>query len=261
MQLSFDILDHIFSFVSDRRILAICSKDPILSPIVERHCYYHVIVRIKDGRWIDPLDLEFEPNQLVKLVSENPHIRNYVRVLQIESDYHHSEPPPQKDMKQWDVFAETLLTFPILESIMFTTEFLPHWPAAFRAALEDRLKLPTVKEVHVRGHYGPFPFSLLSNCGNIKNLSLSGSFLSKDQVNISTFFQLKSLALLGHFSSSPLLAWIKLQISLSKLQSLKLWQGDIGLLSELLGLCSTLKTLDIHVKCELQASLIAVILQ
>lgn len=259
MQLSFDILDHIFSFVP-RWTLAICSKDPILSPIVEKHYYYHVTVCIKDDRWIDPL--EFAPSQIAELVSEKPHIKNYTRVLQIENtvaDYYGpKKPPPQIVMKQWDEFAKTLLTFPLLESIRFTTKFLTHWPAAFRAALGDRLKLPTVKEVQC--HSGPFPFSLLSDCGNIKSLSLSNTDISEDQVNISTFFQLESLALLGSFSSSPLLAWIKLQIS--ELQSLRLQEGDFGLLSELLGLCSgTLKTLVIDFQCKLLTSLIAMILQ
>jgi len=189
MRLSVEILDLIFSFlVSHRESLIACSKEPVLSPIVGRHLYYHVIVRI--GKRLTNSNCAFEPEHLSKLVSENPRILNYVRILQIESDF--SFPQRKYTLQRLHEFAKTLLMFPLLECIMLTSENrVWHWSDAFRAALEDRLNLPTVKEIHFVGGKD-FPFSLLDACKHVKNLSLSGRF-TKGRFCDSTPSQLKSL--------------------------------------------------------------------
>jgi hypothetical protein len=53
---------------------------------------------------------------------------------------------------------------------------VPWWPDVFRAALEDRLNLPTIKNISfIVVNLKEFPLSLLDNCKNIKKLCLMGS--------------------------------------------------------------------------------------
>ena len=124
-----------------------------------------------------------------------------------------------------------------------------YWPDIFRAALEDRLSLPTVKEVHLVGNQD-FPFSLIGNCKNIESLLLVGSFEPADEED-SAPLQLKSLTL-SDISHS--LAVDELHIN--KLQSLKCAESSVDNLSDFLGVCSeTLNKLDIDLtysKCKSQ---------
>jgi len=65
--------------------------------------------------------------------------------------------------------------FPVLECITLTSKNrVWYWSDTFRAALDDRLNLPTVKEIHFVGGKD-FPFALLDTCEHVENLSLSGS--------------------------------------------------------------------------------------
>jgi hypothetical protein len=251
MRFSVEILDHIFSFlVPHQATLLACSKDPILFPIIERQVYHHTTVHFSTG-W---LDCNFEPDRLTKLVSEDPRILNYVRILQIKIELPHRGGNAQTIMEQLDKFADTLLLFPFLECIMLTTSKSHHWywPDDFRAALEDRLKLPTVKEVHLIG-YQDYPFSLIGNCKNIENLLLEGNFepIDEEEEEDSTPLQLKSLVLSG--IPYPLEV---VELHIKKLQSLKCSESCVDGLSGLLGKCSeTLKNLDIDLtysKCKTQ---------
>src|SRR5258708_27702530 len=111
MRLSVELIDHIFSFlVSHQRTIAACSKDPVLFPIIERQLYYHTTVRFARGS--RESDCGFEPERLSKLVSEGPHILNYVRILQIQVDLDQMANEDLVIMAQLDEFAETLLMFP-----------------------------------------------------------------------------------------------------------------------------------------------------
>ena len=250
MRLSVELLDHIFSFlVSDQRTIISCSKDPVLFPIIERQLYYHTIVRFAKG-WRES-GCGFEPECLSKLISEDPRILNYVRILQIQVDLDQMRNEDLAITAQLDEFAETLLMFPFLECIILTTSkrHVWSWPDVFRAALQDRLNLPTVKEVHIVGkQYSPF--SLIGNCKNIENLLLSGSFTGAVEGDDATPLQLKSLTL-PHISHS-LVDSIKLHIN--HLQSLRCAQSSVDHLPELLGVCSkTLNRLDIdltHSQCK-----------
>jgi hypothetical protein len=237
MRLSVEILDHIFSFlVPHRKTLIACSKDSLLSPIVERHLYYHVIVHF--GKRSSDADYAFEPDDLSRLVCENPRILCYVRILEIQVE----------GSRHLDGFADTLPRFSVLECVVLTPTNHNNWcdwSYVFRAALEDRLSLPTVKEVHFRG-FATIPISLFDNLKNVKNLSLSGSSdVDRYRSSASTLLQLESLRLSTQFNpqGSSLLAWIKLHIK--ELRSLKC-VFYLGQLSELLGGCSgTLNNLDI----------------
>jgi hypothetical protein len=242
MQLSVEILDQVFSFlVPHRETLIACSKDPVLSPIIERHLYHHVIVHF--GKRRSDTDYAFEPDDLSKLVSENPRILCYVQILEI-----------QVENRLLDGFADTLLRFPVLECVVITSpnyDSWCNWSDVFRAALEDRLRLPTVKEVHLRG-IARIPISLFDNLKSVKYLSLTGfSTVDRFHASASTLPQLESLRLSTQLdSTASLMAWVKLHIK--ELRSLKCVFFKEQL-SELLGVCSdTLNNLDVdfeHSRC------------
>ena len=234
IHLSFDILDYIFSFlISDRKTLIACPKDPVLSPIVERHAYYHIIVQV--GERTTDFNNILEPNHLSKLCADKPHIVSYIRILQIEvgSSF--------EMVEMDDSFAATLLMFPVLECVKLRT-----WRGCWdfldpcRAALEDRLSLPTVKELHLTSAGIPFP--LLNVSKNIENLSLSGSYVEY-QHGASTFPQPHSLRLPRQNSLPSLLSWLKIHVK--ELRSLKSAVTNWEVFSKLLGACSgTLNKLD-----------------
>ena len=243
MKLSVEILDLIFSFLaSDQETITACSNDPVLSPIVERYLHHHIQVSFGDG-WRDH-DYSIRRDNLSKLVSENPRIPYYVKILQIR--VHFDRHPEDEDLllkRHLDGFAKTLLMFPVLECIMLNTSRrrICSWPDIFRAALEDRLNLPTLKEVHIVGNQES-PCSLIDNRKNITNLVLSGSFSeAKRRSCDSPLPQLKSLTLLTHLSLLP-----SVMTHIKELQSLKCTASSVGDLPELLPVCSqTLKKLDI----------------
>jgi hypothetical protein len=249
MNLSVEILDHIFSFlVSDRTTLIACSKDPVLSHIVERHLYYIITVGFDAlGRGREHSDSDFTSAPLSSFVSENPQILYHVRILRIRVALRYFS-----DIL--DQFATTLLMFPVLECIqLITPQSTRHdWPDVFRPALKDRLALPTLKEVHMVGRQD-FRCSLIDNCQNIENLLLSGSYLGTEcRPCISTFPQLRSLTSLSSLHESFLAS---LKPHLKELRSLKCAVKD---LPELLEVCSRkLTMLDIdlfHTSCKLQPS-------
>ena len=244
MKLSPEILDRIFGFtVLHRETLIACSQDSALSSLVERHVYYHVIVHIGNGT--TGFIGAFEPNHLSTLVSEKPRIRYHVRILQIQVDFNDNR-QPHAYKQLLDAFAKTMLKFPILECIMLTTPKAQawHWSDVFRMALEDRLSLPTLKELHITGSKA-FPMSLLDNKG-IEKLSLSGSILGESKASCSTLPQLKSLTLSTHFLSGSFLDWVKSHIR--ELQALECIPLSMEWLPELLKVCSgTLRRLEIDV--------------
>lgn len=250
MKFSDDILDHIFSFLrSQKETLVVCSKVLALSRIVERHLFYHTIVQINRSDYV------FEENNFSDLVSEKPHILNYVRILEIQFVTKYLRHRSPSDFA--DKFPKTLLMFPLLECIMLKTpgQYLQwYWSADFQAALENRLNLPTMKEVHFMGTEH-FPYSLFNHSKNIKHLSLSGSFPTEGEFYASTLPQLESLTLSTTSISSSFLAWLKLHSN--ELRSLKCSLSFIETMAELLGVCSgTLNKFHIDVansQCRLLA--------
>ena len=252
MRVSVEILDHIFSFlVSHQRTLIACSKDPVLFPIIERQLYYHTTVYFAEDR----LDCKFEPESLSKLVSENPRIVNYVRILQIQVETDHRSGRHEVILTKLDDFAETLLMFPLLECIILSTpkNQMWRWPKVFRAALEDRFSLPTVREAHIVGCQD-LPFSFIGDRKNIENLLLSGSLGLDEDDDGPAFLRLKSLTLSGLNSSVCADDLDKID----GLQSLKCSESSVDNLSEWLEICpETLNKLDIdltYTKCEPQFS-------
>lgn len=248
MKLSAEILDIIFGLlVSQWKTLIACSKVPALSQIVEKHLYYHTVVDIM-GNTTDS-DHVFKPDDLSNLASEKPHILNYIKILEIQfTSSRYQLPLNFADI--FDKFAKTLLMFPVLECITLMTPdryAAWYWSTRFQAALEDRLNLPTMREVHFVGGQG-VPYSFLGNSENIEHLSRSESFPAEgpDEFCASTVPQLKSLTLSMRSISSPLLTWLKLHSK--ELRSLKCSLSSVEEMVELFGVCSgTLNKLYIDV--------------
>ena len=240
MKLSVELLDHIFSFLVSHETLTACSEDPVLFPIVERYLYYHITVHFSQG-WVSTC---YSSDRFYKLISENPRILNYVRVLRIRVSLdHYLQAEDLSIKKALDRFAKTLLRFPVLECIVLDTPNKRSfcWPDDFQAALKDRLRLPTVKGLQIVGNQD-FPCPLMDNCKNIENLLLSGPVITAEaRVCTSTLPELKSLTLLNFITFEPLLPHIK------ELRSLKCARFSVQRLSGLLGVCSqTLNKLDIN---------------
>jgi hypothetical protein len=239
MQLSFEILDHIFSFlVSHRETLLACSIDPVLSQIVERHLYYHIIIDVGNER--PSSKYAFEPGRLSELVSKNPRILYYIRILQIQIRFEYCVE---------DSVADLLLKLPVLECIIVNCDGHYdgddwYWSDEFRAALEDRLSLPTVKELHIEG-CDLIPFSLIAKSKNIKKVTLSGVCEVEGQIYASTLPQLQSLRLLTPLICPLVMDWVKRHVN--ELRSLVYVLPDWEDLSGLLEACSgTLTRWDVN---------------
>jgi len=238
MDIPFDILDHIFGFlITHPASLDACSEaHPVFSRMVEKYQYHHLT--------IDPVSSSF----LTKLLSDNPRIANYVRVLRIEGELGRTFFSIRTVYLDW--IAAILPLFPVLKCIVLSLGGMMSWkkdvPQGFRKAVEDCLRLPTLRELHIDRYIDDFPVSMLNNHANIDCFSLCGT-PEVSELPDTAYPQLKSLSITGfyeqhhHISFSP---WAKPRIT--RLQSLQYdYSGDDTLL-ELLEICSdTLTTLDL----------------
>ena len=235
MELPFDILDHIFSFLkSHPKALLACSKaHPILSQTIERHRFHRIIIhtgtRVADYRY------GFKPSDLLKHVTETPRITKYVAILQIGSNDSNEIAPYLEEI------ASLLPMFPLLECIVLPTHpksalLWQNLPQSFRTAVENCLHLPTLQEVHV-GNLS-FPLSLLDDHPNINSLSLSGPPKAESEYLETTYPQIKSLSFEGfeHHYSNVVRTWAKRHIL--ELQSLKYDLSCHRLILEVLQTCS-----------------------
>ena len=171
MELPFDILDHIFSFLrSDPKALFACSKaHPTLSQVVEKYRFHHIIIHTG----VTDFTYSFKPFDLLRHLAKAPRIVNYVAVLQIEFDHYQYGYRMSPYLEE---IASLLPMFPVLEAIMLPT---PHsallwqkFPQSFKTAVENCLHLPTLQEIHVGNMF--FPLSMLDNHANINYFPLSG---------------------------------------------------------------------------------------
>jgi len=258
MNLPFDILDHIFSFlITHPASLVACSEaHPVFSRMVEKYQYYCLTI-----------DLESTCGHLTKLLSDKPRIRNYVRVLRIEPVYRYIS----ITTTQFERVAAILPLFSALECIVLSIACMMTWesdlPQVFRKALEGCLCLPTLRELHIDHYFNDFPVSMLDSHANIDCFSLCGT-PKVSKVADTTYPQLKSLSITGFYENENHIsfgAWAKPRIT--RLQSLKYDYSSDHTLLELLEICSdTLSTLDITLgddvdfQCEPFASVVISVL-
>jgi len=253
--LPYDILDHIFSFLKPHpRALYQCSKaHPILSQIVERHRFHHIIV----ATGFSKIAFSLKPSQLLKHLAEKPRIVNYVTILQIDFASGYQGEPIEPTLNE---IASLMPMFPVLECIILSTQksypvSLKGLPQSFRKALENCLCLPTLQEVHI-GNIS-FPLSMLDNHANINYLSLSHPPQVEPEYLETTYPQIKFLALGGFDNRSNDFAratWAKRHIT--QLQSLKYDLSCNEMISPVLDVCSdTVENLYIDLyRCEFKSS-------
>ena len=254
MEIPLDVIDYILSLLRhDPRTLLKCSDShPILAQIVERHLYYHIIIPI--GRSAMSSDQigghKIESRRIIELLSEAPHIVDYVRILEISFDH---------DPGGLILISPILSQFDALRCIKFTPwtsgseASVALWkegiPQCFKAALDGCLRLPTLQEVTIdRLH---FPISMLNDIPNITRLALMSKTLDLSDCGDTPFPQLESLSVydIDRRYSPSLNTWLKCHIV--KLRSLTCDYLNLGAQSilELLGICSdTLENLDIVLK-------------
>jgi hypothetical protein len=250
MEFPFDVLDYIFSFLkSDPESLVACSRaHPLLSRIVERYLYYHIVILTGIGFQNTGQGYFLESSHLIKILSETPQIVDYVRVLQIAFSYFNNS--TQETRRRLEEIALILPMFPALECITLSTDGPMSWqeelPQSFRTAVDDCLHLQTLQKLCAGVLH--FPLSMLDNHPHVTCLSIDTAPHVPDCLE-STYPQLKFLSVVNlddayvvSFSN-----WAKQHIG--KLESLKCEISDYSserMVSEFLEICSdTLTCLDI----------------
>ena len=212
IELPFDILDHIFSFLkSHPKALLACSKaNSAFCQIVERYQFHHIIIHTGDA----DSTYSFRPSDMLRHLAETPRIVDYVAVLQIEFG---GIQDPKQMAPYLEEIASLLPMFPVLECIRLPTRpptllWQEDFPQSFRTAVENCLHLPTLQEVHVGNM--DFPLSMLDNHMNINHLSLSQPPKIETEYREATYPRIKSLALEGfdHRFSEVFCTWAKQHI-------------------------------------------------
>src|SRR5260221_8166213 len=255
MNLPYDVLDYIFSFLkSHHNSLVACSKaHPSFSQVAKRQLYHHISIHplISWARFTDPGYI-LEPSKLIKLLSETPHIANYVRVLCIvlfdfRSSRSYPSPEASRDLEE---ISLVLPKFSSLECIILNAPgcfaLWDQLPQSFTVAIENSLHLPTLHRIHV--HNLDFPLCILDNHPSINCFSLCGLPQIPDCSDGSKL-QLTALSFNVTYRDdypTSFLTWAKRHIF--NLQSLKcnFFEGKILWLLEI---CSdTLNSLDLTLK-------------
>jgi len=166
MSLPDDVLDHILSYLRfDLRALKACSQSHSqFIPLAGRYLYATVI--LDDNNPTSPNGLG--TRQFITLLSDYPHIANYIRTLEVEVTYDPIEPmQPLEDLASVLRMC-SLLNKITLKQIAFGWAALPE---AFRLAFLDCLHLSSMKAVCIIYVYG---FTALEYSKNLKQLTLRG---------------------------------------------------------------------------------------
>jgi len=164
-----DVLDYIFSFLqSDIRALKACSQcDPKFERLVERHLYANIALDDHtSGHDVRTVD------SFIGLLSDNPHIANYVRSLDVVVTLDVAESILEN-------VASILRMCSLLRKISFSaphTGQLLEWaslPENFRLAFLDCIRLPSMEAVSIT-LASDFPLTALNHSKSVKSLTLCG---------------------------------------------------------------------------------------
>jgi len=172
MELPFDILDNIFSFLDPKALLACSKAHQAFSEIVEKYRFHHILIHTG----VTDFTYSFRPSDLLRCLTKTPRIVKYAAVLQIECNYYQDESPDRMSPYLEEI-ASLLPMFPVLESLMLPTRrsalsWQRDLPQSFKTAVVNCLHLPTLQEIHVGSMF--FPLSILDNHANINYFPLSG---------------------------------------------------------------------------------------
>jgi len=246
MSLPDDVLDHILSFLqSDLRALKACSQShPKFIPLVERYLY--ATVTLYDNNTISQNGLGTP--QFMTLLSDNPHIANYIRSLEVEVTYDLIE-----SVQYLEDIASVLRMCSLLNKITLK-QIHSGWaalPEAFRLAFLDCLHLSSMKAVCIIYVYG-FPLTALEYAKNLKQLTLRGWAPDHDFIpERSTYPLLEDLSVqdCGGITLEKIIIWVQAQ----NLRSLEFLgpcdtTREVWLLQSLLSSCSnTLVNLNLDI--------------
>ena len=178
LPLTTDVLDYILSFLeSDPKTLKVCCRShPLLCQIAEPHIYANIYLRTPNH----VSDHNFGPSNLVKLLSDRPHIVDYIRNLdiQVSGDSYDEVVPFLQEIP-------TILPKPLtLKKITLdhrSTRTCFCWesqPESFRTAFLGCLHSSSVQHVCLKGIFH-FPFVSVWNgeSRTIKSLTVSNCFV------------------------------------------------------------------------------------
>lgn len=235
MEFPVEILDRIFSALKSNPLsLYNCSNAcPMFSHIVERYIYYHIIIPSRLTQSDCRSGYRLGSSHIVKLLSEAPHIVDYVRILEFSFEGR---------LSHLQEIAPILSKFHALQCIILPVSHYMSWQRlefqCFKTAVD--FGLPALQEVHVGDM--AFPLSILNGHSNITRLALSRCNGSLDGTD-SPFPQLESLFADGCYWNC-LKKWGKHHFA--KLQSLTHGYSTEDF-SKFVGICSdSLEDLDVN---------------
>jgi len=238
MSLPDDVLDHILSFLqSDFRALKACSQShPKFIRLIERHLY--ATVTLYDNNTISQNGLR--TCQFIGLLSDNPHIANYIRSLEFEVTH---DLIKSESVQYLEDIASVLRMCSLLNKITLKQIALG-WaalPEAFRLAFLDCLHLSSLKAVCII-HVSGFPLRALRDAKNLKRLTLRGWTPGHDIIpDHSTYLSIEDLSIqdCGPSALEDIIIWLQAR-SLRSLEFSGPFEAIhiIGLLESLLSSCS-----------------------
>ena len=172
MSLPVEVLDYILSFLqSEVAILQACTQShPILSKLVEQYLYANIILH-DENRYPNNNFHGLQIVEFINLVSDSPHISNYVQNLAICVRFHGK----QRRLLDMAQVLVILPRFSVLKTLTLCTignKICP-WVMlhrAFRSAFLDFLNQGPPKEVSI-GCLFSISLSLLDDCERIKRLN------------------------------------------------------------------------------------------
>ena len=178
LPLTIDVLDYILSFLeSDSKTLkACCRSHPLLCQIAEPHIYASIYLRTSNH----VSDRNFGPSNLVNLLSNRPHIANYIRNLDIQVSGD-SDEEMVPFLHEISTALPKLLTLKKITLDHRSTPTSFCWesqPECFRMVFIGCLRSPSVQHVCLRGIFH-FPFVSVWNgeSQTIKSLTVGNCFV------------------------------------------------------------------------------------
>jgi len=163
-----EILDYIFSYLDVHSLKASSKAHPVLSHIAERHLYVRITLQNHEEYNSSDSWLSLEVGQLSDLLSERPHIANYVLFLTINVGEGDDKLFPFLEAIPSILALLLKLRTVVLNwtSTMGRVKFnkYPNLPEDFCSSLAKSFELISMKKVKFYGIR--IPLSLLHRCGN-----------------------------------------------------------------------------------------------
>jgi|SRR6266545_7127661 len=161
-----EILEYIFSCLDVNSLKASSKVHTLFSRVAERHLYTDIALQNSEKLKCSDYQLPLEVGQLSNVLSERPHIANYVLSLVINAGSNNELLFPFLE-----AVPSILALLPKLKMIRLNcptgwAEFnkYPNLPESFRLSLAKSFGLLSMKEVEFYGI--KVPLSLLHRCGN-----------------------------------------------------------------------------------------------